>query len=315
MVASLLAVAALPGSAGAAQVQQDYPGKPIRMIVGFPGDGNAVDASARVTAQRMGEALGTEMVIENHPGDGGSLAAGIASRATPDGHTLWWANAGAHIIKRITEPNFPYNADTAFAPVGRAFSLGNALIVHKTSSITTLAQLLLVAKETPGQLKYGTLGVGSAGHLSGQMLQQLSGVSLNHVPYKGLAELVTAVFNGTTPIGVVSISAAAVTRTRMRVLAVTTPQRDTGLPDVPSMQEAGVKNYDASFWFGIMVPAGTPAVIIERLGKGMRSALADPEVVRLGRSLGLSAAPTSAADFAELIKADYEKWKKVIGRS
>jgi tripartite-type tricarboxylate transporter receptor subunit TctC len=297
-----------------AAAQSPYPRKPIRLIVGFPPGGNA-DASARLMALRMGEALGTTLVVENRSGAGGSIAAQIASRAAPDGYTLLWSSPGALTINRIIEHNLPYNADTAFIPVGRTFTFGNALIVRSDSPFITLAQLVAQAKDKPNQLQYGTQGVGSAGHLSAQMLQNLAGVSLNHIPYKGGAELLTAVIAGELPAGFVSTLAAGSMRSRVRVLAVTTLQRDASLPDVPSMQEAGVKNYDASFWFGVMVPTGTAAAIVQRLNQELRNALADAEVVRLARSQGLTPAPSSPQEFAAVIKADYEKWKKVIGRS
>ncbi len=297
-----------------AQPLPAYPRKPIRLIVGFPPGGNA-DASARLIATRMGDALGTTFVVENRSGAGGSVAAQIASRAAPDGYTLLWSSPGALTINRIMEHNLPYNADTAFTPVGRTFTFCNALIVRPDSPLTTVAQLVAHAKEKPGQLQYGTQGVGSAGHLSAQMLQNVAGVSLSHIPYKGGGELVTAVIGGEMPSAFVSTLAAGAMRSRLRVLAVTCQQREISLPDVPTMHEAGVKNYDASFWFGIMAPAGTPALIVTRLNKELRDALAGAEVDKLARSQGLNPAPGSPQEFAAIIKADYEKWKKVIGRS
>ena len=305
--------AALCCVAPGAQAQRPYPNKPIRLIVGFPPGGNA-DASARLMALRMGDALGANLVVENRSGAGGSIAAQIASRAAPDGYTLLWSSPGALTINRILEHNLPYNADTAFTPVGRTFTFGNALIVRNDAPLTTVTQFLAQAKDKPGQVQYGTQGVGSAGHLSAQMLQNLGGVTMNHVPYKGGGELVTAVIGGEIAAAFVSTLSAGSMRSRLRLLAVTTPQRESSLPDVPTMQEAGVKNYDASFWFGVMVPTGTPAAIVNRLNKELRDALADAEVVRLARSQGLTPAPSSAAEFAAVIKADYEKWKRVIGR-
>ena len=311
----------------------------------LPG-GNA-DASSRLIAQRMGEAMSANFVVENRTGAGGSIAAHIASRAAPDGYTLLWSSPGALTINRIIEQNLPYNADTAFVPVGRTFTFCNALIVRNDSSATSMVQYIAQAKEKPGQLQYGTQGVGSAGHLSAQMLQNLAGLSMSHIPYKGGGELLTAVIGGDAPAGFVSTLAAGSQRARVRVLealliapgtvselaraaqcaksatstalrqllAVTATQRDSSLPDVPTMQEAGVKNYDASFWFGIMVPTGTPAAIVTRLNQELRNALVGAEVEKLARSQGLTPAPSSPQEFAVVIKADYEKWKKVIGKS
>ena len=305
---------ALACTAAAAQPLQSYPRKPIRLIVGFPPGGNA-DASARLIAVRLGEALGTTFVVENRGGAGGSVATQIAARAPADGYTLLWSSPGALTINRILEQNLQYDADTAFNPVGRAFTFCNALIVRQDSPATTVPQFLALAKDRQGQMQYGTQGVGSAGNLSGQMLQNLTGVVLSHIPYKGGGELITAVIGGETPAAFVSSLAAGSMRSRVRVLAVTSAQRDPSLPDVPSMQEAGVKNYDASFWFGLMAPAGTPAAIVSRLNKELHVALADAEVVRVARSQGLNPAPSTPQAFAAIIKADYEKWKKVIGRA
>jgi tripartite-type tricarboxylate transporter receptor subunit TctC len=290
---------------------QSYPRKPIRLVVGFPAGGSA-DASARPIATRMGEALGTTFVLENRGGAGGSVAAQIAARAPADGYTLLWSSPGALTISRILEKNLPYNAETAFVPIGLAVTFCNALIVRQDSPVSSVAQYIALAKEKPRQLNYGTQGIGSAGHLSGQMLQNMSGVTLSHVPYKGGTEILTAVIGGELPSAFLSSTSAGSMRHRVKILAVTSLNRDPSLPDVPSMHEAGVKNYDASFWFGLLAPAGTPSAIVNRLNKELRDATLDPEVARLMRSLGLNPAPTTPQEFSALIKADYVKWKKVI---
>lgn len=290
-----------------------YPSKPVRLVVGFPAGGSA-DASARPIAIRMGEALGTTFVVENRGGAAGSVAAQIVSRAAADGYTLLWSSPGALTINRILEQNLPYNADTAFIPIGRAITFCNALIVRQDSPLTSVAQIIAQAKEKPNQLQYGTQGIGSAGHLSAQMLQNMTGIALSHIPYKGGSEILTAVIGGEAPAAFLSSTSAGSMRSRVRILAVTSLNRDPSLPDVPSMHEAGVKNYDASFWFGLLAPSGTPAAIVNQLNKTLRDALADAEVARVARAQGLNPAYSTAAEFAVLIKADYEKWKKVIGK-
>ena len=297
-----------------AQPPQAYPRKPIRLVVGFPAGGSA-DASARPLAIHMGKALGTTFVVENRGGAAGTVAGQIVASASPDGYTLLWSSPGALTINRILEHNLPYNADTAFIPIGRAITFCNALIVRQDSPLNSVAHLLAFAKEKPGQLQYGTQGVGSAGHLSAQMLQNMTGVALSHIPYKGGAEILTAVIGGETPSAFLSSTSAGSMRSRVRVLAVTSLHRDPSLPDVPSMHEAGVKNYDASFWFGLLAPTGTPAAIVNRLSHELRNALQDPEVARVARSQGLNPAPSTPQEFAAIIRTDYEKWKKVIGRS
>ncbi len=297
-----------------AQPTPNYPRKPIRLVVGFPAGGSA-DASARPIAIHMGKALGTTLVVENRGGAAGTVAGQIVASAPADGYTLLWSSPGALTINRILEHNLPYNADTAFIPIGRAITFCNALIVRQDSTLTSVAQLIAFAKEKPNQLQYGTQGVGSAGHLSAQMLQNLTGISLSHIPYKGGTEILTAVIGGEAPAAFLSSTSAGSMRNRLRILAVTSLARDPSLPDVPSMHETGVKNYDASFWFGLLAPASTPGPIINRLSSVLREALTDAEVGRVARSQGLNPAYSTPQEFAAIIKADYEKWKRVIGRS
>jgi tripartite-type tricarboxylate transporter receptor subunit TctC len=291
---------------------QNYPVKPIRLLVGFSAGGSA-DGSARSIATRMSEALGGTFVIENRGGAGGSIAAQIVARAPADGYTLLWSSPGALTISQIIEKNLPYNAATAFAPIGLAVTFCNALVVRNDSALTSVEQLVALAKEMPGQLRYATQGVGSAGHLSGEMLQAMTGAVLTHVPYKGGSDILTAVLSGELELGLMSSTTAGTMRSRIRILAVTSRNRDPSLPDVPSMHEAGVRNYDATFWFGLLAPAGTPSTVIDRLNQLMRATLNDPEVARSSRSQGLNPAPSTPQEFAALIKADYAKWKKVIG--
>jgi tripartite-type tricarboxylate transporter receptor subunit TctC len=289
----------------------DYPRKPIRILVGFPPGGNA-DASARLIGARMSEGLGVNIVIENRGGAGGTIAAQLASRAAADGYSLLWSSPGALTINRILGGNLPYDVDKDFTAVGRTFTFANALIVRSDSPHKNLGQYLAYAREKPGQLQFGTQGVGSAGYLSAQMLQNFANIKMTHIPYKGGALLAAAVASGEAASGFVSTLSATIMRERVRILAVTTAQRDPSLPDVPTMRESGVKDYDATFWFGILVPAGTPAAIVTRLSKEMRAAVADKEVARLAISQGLIPSPSTPQEFTANIRSDYEKWKKVL---
>jgi tripartite-type tricarboxylate transporter receptor subunit TctC len=305
------AIFMLTSLCGIAASAQNYPVKPIRLLVGFNAGGSA-EGSARSIATRMSEALGATIVIEARGGAGGSVAAQIVARAPADGYTLLWSSPGALTINQILEKNLPYNTATAFAPIGLALTYCNALIARNDSAVNSVEQLVALAKEKPGLLRYATQGIGSAGNLSGEMLQTMTGIVLTHVPYKGGTEVLTAVLSGEVQLGIISSTTAGTLRNRTKVLAVTSLNRDASLPDVPSFNEAGVKNYDATFWFGLLAPAGTPINIIERLNKLLRATLTDAEVARLARSQGLNPAPSSPQEFAALIKADYAKWKKVL---
>ncbi len=295
----------------AAAVAEDYPHKPIRLIVGFSAGGSA-DIGARTVAKKLGDSLRTSFVIDNRGGAGGSVAAQLVAAARPDGYTLLWGSVGALTITQILEKNLPYNTDTAFAPVGLALIFCNALIARQDSPVRSVAQLIALAKDKPGSLNYGTQGIGSAGYLSGELLKSMTGASFAHVPYKGANEILTAVISGELQISFVSATAAGALRNRIQILAVTSLNRDPSLPDVPSMHEAGVKNYDATFWYGLLAPAGTPPAIVNRLSRDLRQALVDPEIARPVQAQGLNPAPSSPQEYAARIKADYAKWKKII---
>ena len=291
---------------------QSYPTKPIRLLVGFSAGGSA-DASARAVANRMGQALGTTMVIENRGGAGGSVAAQIAARAAPDGYTLLWASLGAMTVSHILEKNIGYDPQTAFAPIGLAFTFCNALVARPDFAPSSVAQLISAAKSKPGHIDFGSQGGGSAGHLSGALLQNMTGIQLTHVPYKGGNDIIAALVGGELQLAFASSTTVKGMRSRMKVLAVTSMNRDPALPDVPSLHEAGVKGYDASFWFGLLAPARTSAPIVARLNTLLRSTLADADLMQPLQAQGLNPAPSTPQEFAERVKLDYAKWKRVIG--
>jgi tripartite-type tricarboxylate transporter receptor subunit TctC len=290
---------------------QSYPNKPIRLLVGFTAGGNA-DLSARVLAAKMAQALGASIVVENRSGAAGSVAALIVARAPADGYTLMLASPGALTVNRILEKNLPYDPDTAFVPIGMAVTFCNALTARPDFPASTVAQLIVLAKEKPGQLNFGSQGVGSAGFLSGQLMQQMAGIKLTHVPYKGGSDASTAVLGGELHMTFASATAALALRSRLKVLAVTSPARDPSLPDVPTMDESGLKGYDATFWLGLAAPAGTPQAIVRRLNTLLRDAVSDPEVVKTLQRQGLNPAPSSPQELTARIRADYVKWKRVL---
>ena len=289
----------------------NYPAKPIRLLVGFVAGGSA-DGSARVVAARIGQILGTNFVIENRGGAAGVVAAQVVSRAPADGYTLLWSSPGALTISQILEKNLPYDTQTAFAPIGLALTYCNALVSRPDFAASSVPQLIALAKEKPGYINYGTQGVGSAGHLSAEMLTRMTGVKLTHVPYKGGAEIITALLGNEVQLAFMSSTTAQSMRSRLRVIAVTSLNRDPALADVPSMHEAGVKGYDASFWFGLLAPVGTPAVIVNRLNRALRETLSDSKVMQPVQSQGLNPQPSTPQEYAARISADYAKWKSVL---
>jgi tripartite-type tricarboxylate transporter receptor subunit TctC len=294
-----------------AAAAQTYPSKPIRVLVGFSAGGSA-DVAVRPIANRMSQALGKTIVIENRGGAGGSLAAQIVSRAAPDGYTLLWSSPGALTISQLLEKNIGYDAQTAFAPIGLAFTFCNTLVARPDFAANSLGQLVALAKAKSGQINYGSQGIGSAGHLSGELLQSMTGVSLTHVPYKGGNDVIAALLSGELQLSFVSSTTAKGMRSRLKVLAVTSLNRDPSLPDVPSINEAGVKGYDAAFWFGLLAPARTPLAIVNRLNKHLGDTLSDPELMQPLQALGLIPAPSTPQEYEALIRADYAKWEKLI---
>ena len=290
---------------------QSYPNRPIRLLVGFTAGGNS-DITARVIAAKLTQSLGTTIVVENRTGAAGSIAAHTVARAPADGYTLMLASPGALAVNRILERNLPYNPDTAFELIGQIATFGNALVTRQDSTISSVSQLIALAKEKPGQLNIGSQGVGSAGFLSGQLMQQMAGIKLTHVAYKGGADATTAVLSGELNLTFASTALALSLRNRLKVLAVTSPARDPILPDVPTLDESGLKGYDATFWFGFAAPAGTPQAIVTRLNALLRTAVSDPEVVKNLQSQGVNPAPSSPQELAARLRADYAKWKRVI---
>lgn len=303
---------ALLGLASTAQVAaQSYPNRPIRLVVGFSPGGNS-DVSARLVAARMSEALGVTVVVDNRAGAAGVVAGQIVARSPADGYTLAWSSQGALVINQLIDKNPPYKVETAFAPIGRTFTFGNALIVRADFPAKTVAELVTMAKQKPGDINYGTQGVGSAGHLSAQMLQNVAKVKLTHVPYKGGSDVVASVLGGDIRVGFVATTTAANIRSKLRVLGVTSAERDPSLPDIPSMREAGLTGYDATFWFGMLAPAGTPAPIVQRLSTLLREVLTDPNIVKTTRLQGLHAAPSTPAELSALMKDELVRWRDVI---
>ncbi|MGZ5092430.1 MAG: Bug family tripartite tricarboxylate transporter substrate binding protein [Burkholderiales bacterium] len=293
---------------------QSYPNKPIRLLVGFTAGGNA-DVSARVIAAKLAQALGTSIVVENRSGAAGSVAAQIVARAPADGYTLMLASPGALTVNRILEKNLPYDPDTAFVPIGMAVTFCNALTARPDFAASSVAQLIALAKDKPGQFNFGSQGVGSAGFLSGQLMQQMADIKLTHVPYKGGSDATTAVLGGELHMTFASATAALALRSRLKILAVTSPARDPSLPDVPTMDESGLKGYDATFWLGLAAPAGTPQAIVNRLNALLRDAVTDAEVVKTLQRQGLNPAPSSPQELTARMRADYVKWKRVIAGS
>jgi tripartite-type tricarboxylate transporter receptor subunit TctC len=298
-----------------ASFAQIYPAKPIRLVVGFSAGGSA-DISARIFAKRMGELLKTSLVVENRGGAGGSYATQIAADSNADGYTLLWGNVGPLTVNPALGMKLGYNVETDFAPVGLAMTFANALIVRSDFPANSLAAIMALAKEKPGQLNYAMQGVGSAGNLAGELWRALTGIRINAVGYKGAGEIVTSLIGGDVQLAFTSTTAArSMASARIRPIAVTGAKRDPALPNVPTFAEQGVANYDATFWYALLTQAKVPAAVVARLNREMQTVLSEPDIVSSLEAQGLIAAPSSPQVLRETIRADFAKWKSVLAGS
>jgi tripartite-type tricarboxylate transporter receptor subunit TctC len=315
--ARFLAAVTLAATAGLAVAQQAaWPesNRPIRVIVGFAAGGGA-DASARLVTRKMGELLGANFIIDNRGGAGGLVATQAAAEAKPDGYTLLWGSIGAFAFSPALGVKLGFDPVKSFEPITLTASLSNVMVASAKGPYRNLQQLIAAAKANPGKLSYGSPGIGSAGHISGQLFTQLAGVDMIHVPYKGGSQLITDVTGGELAAGVVTVSTVrSLGKDRLVPLAVTTAKRDPALPEVPTFIEAGVKDYEADFWFGLLAPKGTPRAIVGKLNAAARAALADPQVRKEHLALGFSGEGSTPEEFAATIVRDNQKWAKVLGK-
>lgn len=289
-----------------------YPDKPIKIIVGFAAGGPA-DATARLAARILAESLGQTVVVENRLGAGGGIATMAVKQAPADGYTLLLA-AFADVLNPIMSPEARYNLDNDFAAVTRITGVGNVLMVHPSLPVKTLAELLVYAQKNPGALNYGSAGVGSAGHLAGELLAGLGKVKMSHVAYKGTAQAQADLLGGSIHFMFDSqISALPNQRAgRLNALGVTTSVRSPSAPDIPTIAEAGLPGYDLTSWFGMVAPAGTPPAVVETLATALRQGLRRTEARDAVGMLGGVPDDMSPAEFQQYIRSESTRWKKLF---
>lgn len=295
-----------------AQGQSQYPERPIRLIVPFtPGGGT--DAIARSLGERLGETLGTTVVIENRPGAGSTIGSDAVARSKPDGYTLLLAST-AHVINPTLMPHLPYDTDKAFSAVALVGKAPNVIIVRPDSPLKSFADLIQSAKKAPGKLTYGSSGNGTSVHLAAEMLSRQADISLTHVPYKGAGAAFNDLMGGQINLlfATASAVAPAVRRGQVRALALTVPKRSAAWPDVPTVAESGYPDYAAEVWYAIYAAAGTPPEIIERLNKGINVAIQSPEFKRRTESEGLQSPTLTPAQVEAFTAEELEKWSKIV---
>ena len=292
---------------------QAWPTKPIRLVVPFT-PGGSTDILARAIGQKLTEAWGQAVVIDNVPGAGGSLGADKAARAPADGYTLLMGHIGTLAVNPSLYPKLPYDPVRSFDPVALVAKVPNVLVVHPRVPATNVKELVALAKSKPGQLSYGSGGNGSAANLAGEYLKQQTGTSILHIPYRGAVPAVTDLAGG--QIQLVFTGGLAVMpfvkSGQLRALAVSSTQRMPSLPDVPTMIESGYKGFEADQWYGVVAPKGTPAGVIQKLNSQINLALNSPELKTRLSTEGAVAAPSTPQAFGQYIATEIARWRPVI---
>ena len=292
-----------------------YPTRPIRFIVPFPpGGGN--DIVARLVAGKLAEGLGQQVVIDNRGGAGGTIGTDMTAKAPPDGHTMLINNLSLAVNHTLVA-KLPYDTLKDLAPVSLIGRQPNIVVVHPALPAKSVRELLELARAKPGGINYGSGGTGTASHLATELLKLMTKVELTHVPYKGLNPALTDLMGGRLQV-IISTMASTLPHVKagkLRALAVTTAQRSSFFPDVPTMDEAGVTRYEFSTWYGLLVPAGTPRTIVDRLNAETRKAVAQPSVQNQFSAQGLEPGASSAQTFGEYLRSEVEKWGRVVKAS
>ena len=304
MAASLMAAGAL--------AQADYPDKAIRILVGFP-PGGPPDVAARLLADKFSEAWGKSVVVENVTGGGGNLAVDRAAKAPPDGYTLVMAS-NAIVINPSLYDKLPYDAVKDLAPIARAVAMPIILVVNNEVPARDVRELIARARAEPGRLSFGHAGVGTPAQMAGELFKARAGVDIQPVPYRGMPPVLPDLITGRVSMAFPNISVVLqlVRDGKVRALAVTSPRRAAATPDVPTMIEAGFPGFDASAWFGLMAPAGTPPVIIDKLHRETARVLAAADVRKRLDELGMEVIAGTPAEFAAVITSETAQWAKVI---
>ena len=308
LLCTLLALAALNAQA------QDYPSRPIRLITPAA-PGGTTDLLARLVGAKLGEIFGQQVIVENRASASGVIAGELTAKAPPDGYTLLLAYH-QHTINAALNPNLPYHPVNDFTPITQLTRAGLLLVVNPSSPPRTLQEFVAWTKKRSGELNYGSAGLGSGGHLAGELYKQMAGIKAEHIPYKGSGPALMDLIGGRYDYNFAGIQAAQpqVRSRKLRALAVTTPQRIAALPDLPAVAEA-LPGYEVVGWYGVIGPAGMPAPLVERLHDGLVRVLAQPDVRERIINDGSEPVGSSPREFHDFMAADLAKWARVVKES
>lgn len=291
---------------------QTYPARPIRLIVSFA-PGGSVDLVARLVGQKLSEAWGQQVVIDNRPGAGGNLSAEIAARATPDGYTLYMSSA-SFVVNASLYRNLPYDPIKDFVPITLVASVQNVLVVHPSLPARNVSQLIALARKTPGEINYASTGSGSSGHLTMEMFKSMAGVNLTHVPYKVIGQATTDLLSGQVSLWFPSIPSVLphIRAGKMAALAVSGDQRSPALAEVPTVAESGLRGFEASTWYPLLAPARTPQAIVDKLNAQVVAILGSAEVQQRLAGQGVEPIGSTPAQLASHLQSELAKWAKVV---
>jgi len=303
----------LATTAAAAPAAEKYPTRPIRIIVAYTPAGTT-DILARIVAQKMTENWGQSVIVENRPGANGNIGTEIAARATPDGHTLLMATSATHGINVTLYPKLAWHPQRDFEPISLVATVPNLLVVNNALPVKNVKDLIAYAKANPGKLSYGTPGTGSTAHLSVELFKTLTGTSMIHVPYKGSAGVLADVMSGQIALTMdnIPVYLPHAKAGKIRALALSSSQRVSGAPDIPTVAEAGVSGFEAGAWFALYAPAKTPKTIVQRVAAETQRILKLPDVSERLAALAANPVGSSPQALAEFNASEITKWRKVI---
>jgi tripartite-type tricarboxylate transporter receptor subunit TctC len=315
LAAGLLLMPAL-SFAQASPSTQAYPTKPIRLVVGVP-PGGTTDLVARVVGEQLARELGQPVVVENRAGAAGNIGADLVAKSTPDGYTLFLAPIGTVAINPSLYANLPFDPLRDFAPISQLTSLPMAMVVNAAVPAKTVKEFIELARAQPGKINFASGGSGTGTHLAGELFKSMAGIEMVHVPYKGNGPAMVDLLAGRVSVMFDQVSTALphMRAGKLRALGVTTAQRSSVAPDVPTLSESGLAGYDVTTWHGLVAPAGTPREVIARLNAAVVKALASPEVRERFKASGIEPVSSSPEQFGALMRGELARWREVIQRA
>ncbi|GEQ77589.1 ABC transporter substrate-binding protein [Comamonas testosteroni] len=307
---------AIPSATSVAWAQDDYPNKPITLVVPFVA-GGTTDILGRIVADGLGKRLGRPVIVDNRGGAGGNIGAAFVAKAKPDGYTLLMGYNGTNAINPSLYRKLSWDPIQSFDPVSLVARVNNVVVINPKLPVNTLPELVTYAKANPGKINFGSAGAGSIFHLAGEMLAQQTGSNLTHVPYKGAAPALTDLMAGQVQMMVSTIPTALpfIKANQLKAIAVTGAQRSSVFPQLPTAAETGLKGMVVDSWFGIFAPKGLPEPILSKLNKAMHDVLADPALVKVMKEQGAEPHGSTPAELAALLATDLKSWREVIAKA